>query len=58
MRDPCGMTLRDWFAGKALVGELGSQSPEIGEWPNSQLKGLAERCYCIADAMLVERAKE
>jgi hypothetical protein len=44
-----GMTLRDWFAGQALVGvmvdgELGANSA-------------AELCYRFADAMLKERDK-
>lgn len=45
-----GMTLRDWFAGQALIGvmvdgELGANST-------------AELCYRFADAMIEERAKK
>lgn len=50
-----GMSLRDWFAGKALEGELASQSSEVGEWPNKAALSLASRCYAIADAMLAAR---
>ena len=52
-----GMSLRDWFAGKALQGELASQNAENGEWPEGHESALAERCYKIADAMLKEAAK-
>lgn len=46
-----GMTLRDWFAGKALAGIVG------GYWSNPEMSGLgpvqlAEEAYAIADAML------
>lgn len=44
-----GMTLRDWFAGKALSGILAD--------PNSDgsYKGVAESAYGFADAMLAAR---
>jgi len=45
-----GMTLRDYFAGQALAGELaygvGGRSP----------KWVAGKSYAIADAMLAHRA--
>ena len=50
-------TLRDWFAGQALVGLLSDPSQE---WPDSQPKaaGWAARAAgSIADAMMAERAK-
>ena len=55
-----GMSLRDWFAGKALAG-IGASSQEHGciwqrfsdEDPSPV--GIAELCYLIADAMLRER---
>lgn len=58
MRDPTGMTLRDWFAGQALgimntALDQGYWSP--GENPN---KEIAEAAYQIADAMIAEREKE
>ncbi len=48
-----GMTLRDYFAAKAMQGN-------IAGWPNDQLfnpDGIAEHAYTIADAMLKEREK-
>lgn len=44
-----GMSLRDWFAGKALAGMPWSM--EI------TAKEQAKECYAIADAMLAERLK-
>ena len=52
-----GMSLRDWFAGKVLQGELASQNAETGEWPEGHEFGLAKRCYKIADAMIKEGEK-
>lgn len=51
-----GMTLRDYFAGKALKGMLAS---EIGEKPQNLVseKELSIVAYRIADAMLLERSK-
>jgi hypothetical protein len=48
-----GMTLRDWFAGQALVGI-------IKEMPTSRpsAENLAREMYEMADAMIVERNKE
>jgi hypothetical protein len=50
-----GMTLRDYFAAKAMQGELAAQSAETGEWMESALPALATRSYAIADAMLKAR---
>lgn len=47
-----GMTLRDWFAGKALQGILGN--PNIS---NKFFEDDAHVAYKCADAMLAERAK-
>ena len=52
MRDPTGMTLRDYFAAKAMQGELASQSPE-NEYTN--LDALAALSYRVADAMIKAR---
>lgn len=53
--DP-GMTLRDWFAGQALVGLMSHPNAE-----NSPLFGEATHfavdAYMAADAMLTERTK-
>lgn len=57
-----GMSLRDWFAGQALVGML------AGQWnvaPNAfapqrlpaNTSELVSNAYAVADAMLAERAK-
>lgn len=47
-----GVTVRDWFAGKALQGLVARESSNtMGEvW-------LARKAYSLADAMLAERAK-
>lgn len=49
-----GMSLRDWFAGKALVGIM------VGYWSNPEMSGLgpndfAACAYDQADAMLAAR---
>ena len=49
-----GMTMRDWFAGRALVAiaaceERGSLPHDMAVWAGS--------AYALADAMLTERAK-
>lgn len=51
-----GMTLRDWFAGQALIGEVSSQSFEDG-WINTDeaKRDAAKKCYQLADAMLEAR---
>ena len=46
-----GMSLRDYFAAKALQGLLAC--PEL----TGSEQGFAERAYGYADAMLAERAK-
>ena len=47
-----GMTLRDYFAAKALQGELAAQGG--GEsWADKD--ALARRCFAIADAMIKAR---
>ena len=58
-----GMTLRDWFAGQALVGMVpvvckpGCQyEPQEGD-PRSVEVFTAAVVYSLADAMLAERAK-
>ncbi len=48
-----GMSLRDYFAGKALQGLLAAPADE----ENMTLAGFADDAYRLADAMLVERAK-
>ena len=48
-----GMTLRDYFAGQALVG-LCAQTEELGR----SRMWFAERSYCIADALLKQREEQ
>jgi hypothetical protein len=48
------MSLRDYFAGKALVGSMAS---DTAEWQNPNNANRAKAVYEIADAMLAERAK-
>lgn len=47
-----GMTLRDWFAGKAATAEIESW---IKEGMRPDYKEIAESCYEFADAMLQAR---
>jgi len=47
-----GMSLRDYFAGQAMIGFLASASPKADTDAE-----LADYAYQIADAMLKERAK-
>lgn len=51
-----GMSLRDYFAGQALIGELSAQTEESGHF-HPDGKALADRCYTFADAM-IQRRKE
>jgi hypothetical protein len=46
-----GMSLRDWYAGQALVGLVANTQPEI------KAPLLAQQAYAIADAMLREGDK-
>ena len=46
-----GMTLRDYFAAKAMQAEM-------SKWKDGHedgYEGIAEPCYCMADAMLKAR---
>lgn len=48
-----GMSLRDWFAGMALQGNLAGVSGNDDFTVNA--KSMANWCYELADAMLAER---
>ena len=50
-----GMTLRDYFAAKAMQGELAAQSEESGNYTNFDVPAVL--AYRVADAMLKARAK-
>ncbi len=56
-----GMSLRDWFAGQAIIGVLGAYAdPNARSRAKANGEGathMAEAAYVIADAMLAERAK-
>jgi hypothetical protein len=55
-----GMTLRDWFAGKALAGFMANpkvDSNTLATMPNGD-EVVAKYIFKLADAMLTERAKE
>jgi len=47
-----GMSLRDWFAGQAMGGQLNNI-----DWDQISPSFIAETSYEIADAMLKERNK-
>ena len=53
------LTLRDYFAGQALAGDLASQSEATGEWGNkAKDEAISERAaflYRFADAMIAAR---
>jgi hypothetical protein len=53
------MSLRDFFAGQALAGEMASQSQETGEWvtniPQDRLEARSSLFYRFADAMITAR---
>ncbi len=51
-----GMSLRDWFAGQALMGILALPGTIRGQQNKSGIDCAAE-AYIFADAMLAERAK-
>lgn len=51
-----GMSLRDWFAGMALQGNLASQSIEVGYYDGIECwEKAASDAYRAADAMLAVR---
>jgi len=51
-----GMTLRDYFAGRAMQGELTTQTDAASSYSTAKdIKDLAEWSYDMADAMLKAR---
>lgn len=57
-----GMTLRDYFAAKAMMGWLASYGPDAvhpidSPQPKVALDHLAKGAYAIADSMIAERNK-
>ena len=51
---PADMTLRDYFAGQALIGLIDRWSPSA----HSCADEIAVFAYCMADAMLARRSPE
>lgn len=51
---PAGMTLRQWYAGKALIGYLSGRRKNIQEYDAQEM---AKKCFEIADAMIEEGNK-
>ena len=47
--DQTGMTLRDYFAAKAMQGFMGSS------WNNKTFESISTKAYQIADAMMKAR---
>jgi hypothetical protein len=47
-----GMTLRDWFAGQALIGLLAGHYSETNRLNFTEVP---REAYCIADAMIEAR---
>ena len=52
-----GMTLRDYFAGQALVAISSLWKGNIGDFDNEAADRAARASYRMADAMLAEREK-
>jgi hypothetical protein len=50
-----GMTLRDYFAAKALQGMLSNTTTKVSGSPVEGFKLLSEAAFVIADAMLKAR---
>lgn len=55
MKSQGGMSLRDYFAGQALAGEMIGTEEYV--WHDRDAAKCAERCYHFADAMLAEKAR-
>jgi hypothetical protein len=55
---PCyGMTLRDYFAAKAMQGMLSNPAARSNDSSVSDAEAFANASYKMADAMLAEREK-
>lgn len=52
-----GLTIRDWFAGQALVGFVNAHLVDAPEGTEYDDAAIAEQVYALADAMIAERDK-
>lgn len=52
-----GMTLRDYFAAKAMQAVLSNMNGHVGVDHEGTNRGIAACAYAIADAMLQERSQ-
>ena len=52
-----GMTLREWFAGQALIAISSRWGGTLGDIDSADAKRSAEIAYRIADAMISEADK-
>lgn len=50
-----GMSLRDWFAGQALVGVMANEAILRAAGGAGSSAFFSQMCYQVADAMLAER---
>ena len=50
-----GMTLRDYFAAKAMQGDIAGLSRHLHQYDGNELRIKAEAAYLMADAMLKAR---
>lgn len=50
-----GMSLRDWFAGQALMGLLAGRQ---NNYDHADIAKIIHEAGCLADAMLKERGDE
>lgn len=53
-----GMSLRDYFAAKAMEGHISSLYEVCANADKEKMQGMAASFYQMADAMLIEREKE
>ena len=53
--DQEGMSLRDYFAAKALIAVMVARTALIGDFNQ---ESIAEECYELADALIEARTKE
>jgi hypothetical protein len=51
-----GLTMRDWFAGQAMVQAYSAWMADCRD-VNVSSSGMASECYMIADAMLKARTQ-